>query len=151
MTLKDLSRGKKPRSPFLLETWLAEALQSGGAGIVGDFLFGKVNRFGNGLAETLAGPTVGLIDDVITVGGQLVRGDVVDAGEDALRMALGNAPFINLWYTRAALDWLLLYHVREMMSPGSLRRAENKMKKEFGQEYIISPAAHIERGGWGYK
>ena len=64
-----------------------------------------------------------------------------------MRLAMGNAPFINLWYTRAALDWMLLYHVREMMSPGTLRRTERKMKKEFGQEFLFPPSQFIRRGG----
>lgn len=147
MTLKDLAKGRKPRSLAHKETWLAAAMQSGGAGIFGDILFGKVNRFGNSFAETAVGPLGGLIGDAATLGGQLVRGDMADAGEDTLRLAMGNAPFINLWYTRAALDWMLLYHVREMMSPGTLRRTERKMKKEFGQEFLFPPSQFIRRGG----
>lgn len=147
MTLKDLAKGRKPRSLEHKETWLAACMQSGGLGIFGDFMLSKVNRFGNNFAETAVGPLGDLAGDAITVGGQLVRGEFVDAGEDALRLALNNTPFVNLWYTRAALDWALLYNVREMLSPGSLRRAEKKMKKDFGQEYIISPARHIKRGG----
>ncbi len=52
-----------------------------------------------------------------------------------------------LWYTRAALDWTLLYHVREWMSPGTLRRMERKMKKDFNQDMLISPSRHIRKGG----
>ena len=77
----------------------------------------------------------------------LLRGEGRDAGEQAIRTALDNAPFINLWYTRAALDWTLLYHVREWMSPGTLRRMERKMKKDFNQDMLISPSRHIRKGG----
>lgn len=147
MTLKDIAKGREPRSLAHKETWLAACMQSGGLGIFGDFLLGKVNRFGNSFAETAVGPLGGLAGELVTVGGQLVRGELVDAGEDALRLAMNNTPFINLWYTRAALDWALLYHVREMQSPGTLRRMERRMKKEFGQEFLFPPSQFIRRGG----
>ena len=147
MTLKDISKGRTPRSLTEKETWLAAMAQSGGAGIFGDFLFGSVNRFGNNFAETAVGPLGGLVGDAVKVAGELVRGDFANGGEDTLRLVMANAPFVNLWYTRAALDWMLLYHVREMLSPGTLQRTERKMKTEFGQEFILPPSLHIKRGG----
>lgn len=147
MTLKDLAKGRQPRDPRKLETLLAAAVQSGGAGIYGDFFLAKVNRFGNDLAGTLAGPLAGAAGQALPVPGMLLRGEGRDAGEQAIRTALDNAPFINLWYTRAALDWTLLYHVREWMSPGTLRRMERKMKKDFNQDMLISPSRHIRKGG----
>lgn len=78
---------------------------------------------------------------------KLIAGGMMPAGEDALRLAMGNLPMVNLWWTRAALDWTLLYHIREMLSPGCLSRMERNMKKDFNQEFIVSPSAHIARGG----
>lgn len=131
MVLKDLSKGRLPRDPGKWETWLAAAMQSGGAGIYGDFFLAKANRFGNDLAGTLAGPSLGMLGDATKIPGMLIRGEGRDALEQGIRTTLDNAPFINLWYTRAALDWTLLYHVREWMSPGALARAERKMKQEY--------------------
>jgi hypothetical protein len=34
-----------------------------------------------------------------------------------------------------------------MISPGTLARTERKLKEEYGQEYIVSPAMKIKRGG----
>lgn len=147
MTAKDISKGRTPRDPRKKETWMAAIMQSGGAGIYGDFLLGKVNRFGNDFVSTLVGPLGGAVDDAVKVGGQLVRGEFENAGEDALRLAMSNAPFVNLWFTRGALDWGLLYHMREMMSPGTLKRTERKMKTEFGQEFLFPPSRYIRRGG----
>ena len=150
MTAKDFAKGRQPRDPRKPETIFAALMQSGGAGILGDFLFGKVNRFGGELAGTLAGPLVGEVGRAFTVVGEILRGDFQDGGEDALRIVLDNAPMVNLWYTREAINWIALYHVREWLSPGTLARTERKMREEFGQEYIFSPAAHIQRGGWGF-
>ena len=148
MTLKDIAKGRTPRDPRKLETWLAAAVQSGGAGIYGDFFLAKVNRFGNDLAGSLTGPLVGTAGQIAPAVSSALRGEWRDAGEQTFRTALDNAPFINLWYTRAALDWAFLYHVREMMSPGTLARMERKMRTEFGQEMLVSPSRHIKRGGW---
>jgi hypothetical protein len=156
MTAKDIAKGKSPRElfdeqgNFKKETLFAALLQSGGAGIFGDFLFGKVDRFSHGAAASILGPLGGVAESAITIGGQLVRGEVKNAGQDVLKTALDNTPFINLWYTREALNWMALYHVREMMSPGTLKRTERKMKEEFSQTYLVAPSQHIKKGG-GFK
>ena len=150
MTMKDIAKGKMPRDPMKKESFLAALAQSGGLGIYGDFFLGQVNRFGNDFAGTLAGPVLGSVGDLVTAGGLAIRGDFQNAGEELINLVAAQTPFINMWYTKAAVDWLLLYHLREMMSPGSLARSERKMREEFGQEYIYSPAQHIQRGGFGF-
>lgn len=150
MSLKDIAKGKMPRDPMKKESFLAALAQSGGLGIYGDFFLGQVSRFGNDFAGTLAGPVLGAVGDLVTAGGLAIRGDFENAGEEMINLAASQTPFINMWYTKAAVDWLLLYHLREMMSPGSLARSERKMKEEFGQEYIFNPAQHIQRGGFGF-
>jgi hypothetical protein len=145
MTMKDLVRGKEPRDPAKMATWFAAALQGGGAGIYGDYIFSKYDRFGGQLATSMLGPSLGSAAHVVETGRRLVRGDV--KGGDMLKVALDNTPFINLWYTRAALDYMVLYHLQEMLSPGTLRRRERKLKEEYNQEYILPPSNVIARGG----
>ena len=144
---KDVVKGKTPRDPEKMETWMAAAMQSGGAGIFGDFLLGKVNRFGSSALETAAGPLLGTASDVIKIMGEAIHGNARDAGADLVQAGMANTPFVNLWYTKAGLDWALLYHVREMLSPGTLRRSEQKMKDEFNQKYLYPPSRYIKRGG----
>ena len=148
--MKDLSKGRDPRSLDKPETWLAAVVQSGGAGIFGDIFLGKTDRFGNSPVHALAGPLADSLGSLARIGGEAIRGDWEHTGHDAARFAMGQAPFVNLWYTRAALDWAFLYHVREMLSPGSLRRSERKMKEEFNQRYLFTPSHNIKRGG-GFK
>jgi hypothetical protein len=142
---KDLVKLRTPKDPMKWETWLAAAVQSGGAGIYGDFLFAKYNRFGGSPIDTLAGPTAGVGSELLTFPSQMIRGNM-DWGDFA-RLGMDNAPFLNLWYTRAALDWMILYHVREMISPGTLQRTEKRFKEEYNQVPILSPAQNIKRGG----
>lgn len=139
-TLHDIARGKTPRDPRKWETWAAAAARSGGLGIYGDFLFGKLNRFGNTFAETMAGPTItSVVNPLSAVPGALLRGDGKALRGNLAAMAMDNAPFVNFWMTRAALDWLLLHHLRESLSPGSLRRMERKARQDYGQDFILSP------------
>lgn len=156
MCAKDIAKGRQPRSPEKLETWFAAAMQAGGAGIMGDFFLGVSDRFGNQASGNMLGPGLSAVSDFLPVLGQAVRGEWQGAGEDLLRLGLNNAPGINLWYTRAALDYMLLFHVREMLSPGTLARTERKIREEYNQTYLningldLTPSKHIRRGG-GWK
>ena len=133
MTLKDLSKNRTPRDPLKLETWLAAAMQSGGAGIYGDFLLGSSSRFGNSFLETLAGPLFGDVGNLVMAGSSALHGEFERAGDKTIRTLMGSMPYINLWYTKAAMDWLFLDGVKEWMSPGYKARMLRNMEKEFGQ------------------
>jgi hypothetical protein len=153
---KQVAKGRTPLDPTSLATWTSAMQQGGGLGIYGDFLFGEYNRFGGGLAETVAGPAVGSVGDFARVLGAL-RGSaenaavgkdakIENAGSQFVRAVIGNTPFANLFYTRMALDYLVLYQLQESLNPGYLRRMERSVKKN-GQDFIIRPSQAIPRGG----
>jgi hypothetical protein len=135
MTLKDLAKNRTPKSLASPATWTAAALQGGAMGIYGDFFFGHANRFGNGPLETLVGPTGGEIATLVK-NAQLLR-DGESKGADWFRQLIGNIPYINLWYTKAALDYMVLKHIEEIMSPGIGSRRKSNMKEQFGQQPIL--------------
>lgn len=137
MTVKDFLKNRTWRDPTRWETILAALLQGGGAGIYGDFLFGQYDRFGGRLYGKLAGPTIATAADLYDLYGNARNGDKV-AG-DLFWVALNNTPFANLWYTRAALDLAILNQMQEWISPGTLKRREKRLEKDFGQRYIVDP------------
>ena len=147
MTLKDLARGQKPRDPRDKGTWIAACLQSGGLGIFGDFLFGEASRFGNSFAASAVGPVAGMVEDLAKIPGLVLHGDPRQARDQFITTALDNAPFANAWFARTALNYALLYHVKEWMSPGSLRRMERRMRKQQRREFFLPPSSVIARGG----
>src|SRR3546814_2942035 len=102
------------RSPTDPATWAAAFVQGGGAGIYGDFLLGESNRFGGGLLQTLAGPTLGAVDDLHDLYSRVKAGD--DSAAAGLRFVISNTPFANLFYTRQALDYLILWRSEEHTS-----------------------------------
>jgi hypothetical protein len=152
--LKDIAKGRTPRDPLNPNTWGAALVQGGGAGIYGDFLFARVNRFGGSLTETAIGPgfgAVGEAGDILLGSRDALLSDIFGDGETeypdnkAFQFFKNNTPFVNLFYTRAALDYLILYDIQEKLSPGSLRRLEQKLKKEQGQEFILPPSQNRVR------
>lgn len=140
MTLKDLAKNRSPRDPLDARTWLAAAQQGGGIGIYGDFLFGEANRFGGGLVATLAGPTAGSIEDlaeIIQTPFALARGDDPKIGTKVLNFFKNHSPYINFFYARGMMDYLIFHQLQEGLNPGYLRRMRNRVERENQQETII--------------
>lgn len=44
------------------------------------------------------------------------------------------------YYTRAALDYVILYQIQKALSPGFLRRLERRVREENEQEFLIPPS-----------
>lgn len=145
MALKDLAKGREPRDPSDPKTIAAAMAQGGGLGIYGDFLFGEFSRYGRSAVATLAGPTFGQIDDVAEMYTRMRTGE--DAAAQGLRFVMNNTPFINLFYTRAALDYLFIYQLQEMVSPGYLHRLEARIQRENDQQFFLPPSQEIPYGG----
>lgn len=144
MAAKDIAKGREPRDPMRVDTMQAAMLQGGGFGIYADFLLARTNRFGGGFLDTAMGPLFGDVsaaDDLWSKTRDYATGQSDDAPDvEAFNFVKGNTPFINLFYTRAAVDYLILYHIQEALNPGSLRRMEQRLKKEQGQEFILPPS-----------
>lgn len=144
MTVKDYLKGSNPRDPADKDTILAAMLAGGAAGIYGDFLLGKVDSFGGGLADTILGPgitsgidAVNLLKTGANTAMAAVQGEELTAAQagvdDALNFVLSNTPYANLSYVRPGLDWLALNSMKESISPGFLSRQRKKKKDTYNQ------------------
>ena len=147
MNMKRIANGELPtwenEDNNIFSTGLAAMVQGGGAGLYGDFLLGERNRFGSSPIETLAGPTIGgPVNDALRLWGLFVNPDERLRAADFLNVGINNAPYINLFYTRAALDYAVLYSAREALSPGWLRRREQNMRRDGGREYFLPPTRY---------
>jgi hypothetical protein len=152
MTVKDWLHNRT-RKEISTKSVLAAMMQGGGVGLYGDFLFGEVSRFGGGLAESLAGPLAGEVLGGVELGMRTrtritdyLTGQKSDANaakaSDWLQYALNNTPFLNMHVLRAALDIAILNRLQEMASPGTFRRRQDAMQKQFGQRYLLNPLPH---------
>lgn len=131
MTAKDFVRGYGPRDPTRPATILAALLQGGGLGIYGDFLFDQASRFGGSTLATMAGPVIAEGASLIDLAKRARDGDVSAA--EALNWFLRNSPFINLWWARAGLDYLILNELRDAATPGWLARQQRRRAEDYGQ------------------
>lgn len=150
MTCKQLSVGLTPRPLDDHKTWLAAAAQGGGAGVIGDFLFGARNRMGNTLLAQIAGPVAGDIEALYDIGMKMRDGDV-DVGPQAIRWLQKQIPGNNLYYLNGAMQYLALNEVYEKLQPGYIKRMKKRLAKENGQTFLIDPQRvydAITPAGW---
>lgn len=146
MTLKELAKGREPRKPEDFAGYrkavMAAMAQGGGLGIYGDFLFGDYNRLGGGWVSSLGGPTAGTIEDVGNLYNSLRDGKGHPTAE-AIGGLKNHAPFVNLFWSRAILDYLFLYRLQEWANPGYLRRMERRVERENNQKFILRPSETV--------
>ena len=58
-----------------------------------------------------------------------------------MRLGAHNIPLVNLWYTRLALDYLVLWRLQEAVSPGYLARYESRVRNQEGGDFIVAPTS----------
>ncbi|KKN57912.1 hypothetical protein LCGC14_0557430 [marine sediment metagenome] len=144
-SIKQLLAGKTPLDPLSVKAAEAGMLQGGGMGFLGDVLLNDFNQYGRSFQDFAMGPGAGVVGDVFKIGSGLARGE--DKSAQAFRAVMGNTPFINLFYTRQAIDYLFTHHVQEMLNPGYLRRYEQRVKSENDQSFWLPPSDTIAVGG----
>lgn len=139
MTIKDLLKDKAPRDATDPRTWTAAATQGGGLGIYGDFLFGDhvTSRFGQSPLDAMMGPTFGTAGEAINVLGKVRNLD--DPRAAGLKFGLDNTPFINLFYVRPLLNYLVLWQMQEALNPGYLNRMQSQLQQQTGQDFMLRP------------
>jgi hypothetical protein len=132
-----------------MRTLWASLLKGGGFGILGDVLLAD-NAYGKKISGALLGPSFGTLDqwwDVYaTARGGLQEGDlskVADAKPKALKALVDITPFANLFYARAALNYIGLYQAQEALNPGYLRRMERRVERDTGRSFIVSPSEAV--------
>lgn len=138
MSSKDMLRGRSPRDPAKGSTILESFSQGGGIGIYGDFIVGQIqNEYGNNVFESILGPTASDAKKII----ELVFNpkDPAKMGKKFFELVEGNAPIINMWYTKAAYDYLIGYQIKEFLDPGFFERMRARHEEKRGQTYFLKP------------
>jgi hypothetical protein len=138
LSVKDMLSGRSPRDPKKLSVIMQSFVQGGGGGIYGDFLMSEIqNQYGNGIFETALGPTASDIKKFIDM--VKTMNEPKKAGKKFLELAEGHTPFINLYYTKAAYDYLIGYQIKEYLDPGFFKRMKDRNEKNRGQTYYFKP------------
>jgi hypothetical protein len=139
---KDLAAGREPR-PVDPKFVFAALVQGGGLGILGDYAFSDVNRFGGGIVSTAFGPTGQLTDDVVklTLGNlqEAIRGEETNVLGESARFAERYTP--DIWQTHLLKN--ALFDQIEMLADEDAQRKYNrivrKRQKDYEQGYWWKP------------
>lgn len=154
-TIKDLLKGRTPRSLISEDggingdVWMAALVRGGGAGILGDFLFSEYDRQYKTALGSIAGPVIGQLDPIMSLvskGRKMGDGGITPeaAGSEAMNLILNNTPYMNLFYVRPVMDYFVFWHLKEMFSPGILRRQERSIREKNHQDFFIVPSEVVE-------
>jgi len=79
-----------------------------------------------------------LLNTTMDIWGRMLAGD--DFAAVSFRAVVANTPFANLFYLRAAMDYLILRDIQEYVNPGSLKRLERRIQRENAQTYFARPS-----------
>ena len=128
--------------------WTAALLQGGGLGLYGDFLAGDANRAGKTFSwASMGGPAVSDSEQIAQIVQSAIAGGDVNPTTgrspipaELLRLAGSNIPVVNLWYTRLAIDYLILWRLQEAASPGYLQRYESR-ERDQGGGWTVAPTS----------
>jgi hypothetical protein len=151
---KQVFYGRDPRPVNTPEFWVAALTQGGGLGIIGDFVFSGVNRFGGGFGSTLAGPLGGLGTDTInlTIGNmlQLAQGDDTRFAKELVDYVSRYTPGSNIFYLRLALERRVVDQIRLATDPKArktFRRRERRWERDYGQKSWWSAGDTLPKRG----
>ena len=146
LSTKELLLGRTPVS--LIDkngefngAYFARAFVQGGAGgLYGDFLLGEWNRYGASPLKAALGPFLGQTEDVARLIAHGLRGEGKQVSRVFSNLFMGNfALGGNIYYTRYALNYLLLYELQELFNPGYIRRTEQRIMRDNEQKYYLTP------------
>lgn len=105
-------------------------------------MFGDVNRMGQNVATTLAGPLAATATDIIklTAGNmqELAQGKPTKAAAETLQFVKNNS-IPNLWYTKQAIDALIFNRAQESVNPGYLSRMQSRVERENNTSFWWRP------------
>lgn len=147
LAVKDMVRGKEPRDITNPQTLLDAGVQSGMLGLFGDLFVEEVGRYHSSFDETLLGVHYETFKDIGQLTAGLVSGN--SGAKEALETLRNNTPYMNLFYTEMAYNYLIHYQLMETFNPGYIQRMEGWTKGVDQQQYIdaLKPSNFVRYGG----
>lgn len=144
-TLVNAAQGKVPPKFFSKQNVIDDFAEITGVyGQVLTALFGQ-SHYGNDPLISASGPSIRTADDLIKVVSKAFHGQRF--GSPLYHLIKRQIPFLNLIYIKPAFDYLIGYHIQEMMFPGSLRRSllnhQKRVRNEGEAEYFAPPTSAL--------
>jgi len=139
---KNMLKGKEPPAWDDPEVLTDALVQSGFAGMFGDFLAGEYGRYYHKWDEATLGAGYATFKDYGELFTGLATGNK-DAS-DVWKNLRYNIPYANLFYMEGALNYGVHYGVMETFSPGYLNTIESRAKAN-DEAFMLEPS-----NIWGY-
>ena len=147
---KQIVSGKDPidmTGDHAVKFWARAMAQGGAISIVGDMLLNdpgnSVQDVVRGLAGTAVGPAIGTVFQGAGIGienaWRALEGKKTHAAAQTINLVRSNAPYYNLWYSKAALDHAGMHALQESLSPGYLWKMQQRAAKDWSQDYWWRP------------
>ena len=144
-SLKNMSAGKKPLAFDDPETAERALMQSGILGFVADYLGGQLGNYKHDIDDAILGSGYKTLKSWTKLGYELVQGN-----KDAIHVynhLRHQLPFANLFYTEAAINYLLHYGIMETFRPGYLQALEAR-ERGLASGFIVEPSSIWSYGGF---
>ena len=144
-SLKNMFAGKEPLKyddPVALERALT---QSGILGFLADYLGGQLGNYKHDIDDAILGSGYKTLKSWTKLGYELVQGN-----KDAVHVynhLRHQLPFANLFYTEAAINYLLHYGIMETFRPGYLQALEAR-ERGLASGFIVEPSSIWSYGGF---
>ena len=144
-SLKNMFAGKEPLKyddPVALERALT---QSGILGFLADYLGGQLGNYKHDIDDAILGSGYKTLKSWTKLGYELVQGN-----KDAIHVynhLRHQLPFANLFYTEAAINYLLHYGIMETFRPGYLQALEAR-ERGLASGFIVEPSSIWSYGGF---
>lgn len=117
MELREILKGRNPTPIDYVkekpgEYFLRALVNGGGLGLFGDYFLNDTNRYGKTMAETLPGPAIGFIADLLSIPKDavfdLINGRDTNITGDALQLIKKNTPGASIWYLRLIWERIIM-------------------------------------------
>lgn len=128
-------------------TIMAAVAQGGGLGMSGDVVFGETNRSGaDSFAAFVGGPIAGDLSALMNAisvpdlmklfshyKDQMDKGKIEDVWPNLATWSKNHIPGNNFLFLKGAIDYMMWYHIMDVMKPGWWERANAKSIKDHGE------------------
>jgi hypothetical protein len=152
MSVRDLLDGRTPRRLFDEEGFHSDVLlaameRGGGVGYWGEFLFSALEKNYQNPMTSMLGPVVSEVGDILSLGGQAVRGENIRPG--LRKLVTRNAPFVKMAPFAPAANYLFMNDIISGIDPEYFPRMERQAIKVNHQDFILSPTEMMDYTPYG--
>ena len=107
---------------------------------------------GSGLKGTIAGPSIGMLDDLrnLTFGNvvELSQGKDTNFGSESVKFLSKYTPGSSIWYLRAGLERQLFDRLQDWIDPDAAKKFRRKVRlyeRDYGQGMWWMPNENLPR------